>query len=79
MKFELGDRVIITDAEPYEQYRGKVGKIIQTDRIKNNLSLRWDYKVEFFEDIHDYVFAPSEMKKLPIKNQQLLFDFYKVN
>ena len=75
MNFKIGDKVIAVICDTYcEKYKGKIGEITDTDRIKRRLSHRWDYEVTF-DDGFDYPFSPWEIKKAITKNQQLLFDF----
>ncbi len=73
MKFRLGDKVLIYDCEGDKSYNGKIGIIIDVDRIKRFNSI-WDYLCSFKGKMN-YVFGPPEMTKVIIKGQQLLFDF----
>jgi len=71
----VGDKAItIICDNTCEKYKGKIGIIIDTDRIKHGFSAHWDYEMEF-DDGFTYVFSNEEIKKVIIKNQQLLFDF----
>lgn len=75
-KFTLGDRVKINNKESQKRYRGKVGTITVTDRIRRGFSINWDYEV-YFDDkmLPNYIFSIKEMDREFTKGEQLLFPF----
>ena len=51
MKFKRGDKAIVIICDrTCEKYKGKIGIIIDTDRIKQGYSTRWDYEMEFDDE-----------------------------
>ena len=75
MKFKIGDKVkIIANDDGSNDFIGQVAKIVETDRILEGKSIQWDYRC-MFDDGETYPFGSHEMKALPTKNQQLLFEF----
>lgn len=74
MKYKVGDKVKIHDCEGDPAYNGKIGTVIETDRMKRLGTLKWDYLCSFV-GLMDYVFGPNEMEKVVTKGQQLLFSF----
>ena len=75
MNFNIGDKVkIIANDNGSDDYIGRVGIIIETDRIKQRISMDWDYRCEF-DDGDSYPFNLQEIEKVVTKGQQLLFSF----
>jgi len=70
MKFKIGDKVRIENCEGDPRYNGKIGVVIEIDRIKI-LGGRWDYLCKF-DDEYNYPFGPPEMTKISTKGEQLL-------
>ena len=74
MKVKIGDKVTVTKTDATcKKYMGKIGKVIEIDRIKHGFSSQWDFRVVFDNDFS----YPFNLKEVTIitKNQQLLFSF----
>ena len=69
--FKIGDKVQVTELEPSIKYRGKIGIITNVDRIRKQLSNRWDYECKF-PDGDVYVFKKEELIHFPLVGAQLL-------
>ena len=78
MKYKIGQQVKVNSCESYKPHHGRIGIVVETDRIRKCLGRGWDYKVRFSSDIDDfYLFNAHEIDLITAPNTQLVFEFMK--
>jgi hypothetical protein len=69
MKYPIGSMIVVnTNAD---KYHGKIGRILNNDRIAQGRSGMWDYEVQFIN--FKYVFCFEEIDK--VHSRQTYFQF----